>query len=113
MAVTKTGYTISGSPKTVAVFYNAASGPTEVTFSSLVADGSATTATTTKLTLTFDKDITGLTAGDIALTSVTTGATKGALTTTATAGVYELAVSGITAGGYAAVAVPQERGIPL
>jgi GH35 family endo-1,4-beta-xylanase len=76
---------------------------TPVTFSSLTANGSATAATT-KLTLTFDKDITGLTRGDISLNARTTGTTKSALTRTGT-GVYELAVSGITANGDVTVSV--------
>ncbi|MDR2702302.1 MAG: SUMF1/EgtB/PvdO family nonheme iron enzyme [Spirochaetaceae bacterium] len=78
-------------------------GSTPVTFANLTADGSST-ATTTKLTLTFDKDITGLSAADITLTSGSTGAVKGSLTRTGT-GVYDLAVSGITAGGSVSVAV--------
>jgi formylglycine-generating enzyme required for sulfatase activity len=78
-------------------------GGTPVTFTSLTADGSAT-ATTTKLTLTFDEDITGLNAEDIALDGGSTGAVKGNLTKTGT-GVYDLAVAGITAGGSVTVAV--------
>ncbi|GHT73765.1 hypothetical protein FACS1894124_2640 [Spirochaetia bacterium] len=72
-------------------------------FTDLAADGSAT-ATTTKLTLTFDKAITGLEKDDITLTAGTTGAIPGELTSTGT-GVYELAVSGITASGTVTVAV--------
>ncbi|MDR0316567.1 MAG: endo-1,4-beta-xylanase [Treponema sp.] len=67
------------------------------TFKSLTQNGSAKTATT-KLTLTFDDDITGLAASDITLTAGTTGANKGALTRT-TKGVYDLALSGITNSG--------------
>jgi uncharacterized repeat protein (TIGR02543 family) len=76
---------------------------TPVTFTNLTADGSAT-ATTTKLTLTFDKDITGLSAADINLTAGSTGAAKGTLTKTGT-GVYELTLTGITAGGSVTVEV--------
>jgi hypothetical protein len=72
---------------------------TEAAFSGLTADGSSS-ITTTKLILTFDKDITGLTAADITLT----GAVKGTLTGK-DAGVYELAVSGITAEGQVTVGV--------
>ena len=61
-------------------------------FTGLEADGSGT-ETTTKLTLTFDKDIDGLTAADVVLTPALT---KESLTRTDT-GVYELTVSGITA----------------
>ena len=62
-----------------------------VSFSGLTANGTSGTTTTTELTLTFDKDIAGLAAGDISLT----GATAGTLTKTGT-GVYKLAISGIT-----------------
>ena len=58
----------------------------------LVANGSAT-ATTTKLSLTFDQDIPGLVAGNITLGG-TTGATAGALTRTGQ-GTYDLALRGI------------------
>lgn len=81
--------------------------PIKVTFSSLTADGSAT-ATTSMLTLTFDKTIEGLEATDITLTAGTTGATKGALTSKGN-GVYELAVSGITAAGEVTLAVAKEE----
>jgi GH35 family endo-1,4-beta-xylanase len=77
--------------------------PITVAFTGLSANGSAT-AITTKLTLTFDKDIAGLTAADMSLTAGTTGAIKGSLTRTG-AGVYELAVSGVTASGSVTVAV--------
>jgi hypothetical protein len=76
-----------------------------VSFSNLTANGSAVTvSSTTILTLTFDKDIDNLIAGDITLTSGSTGTTKGALSKTGT-GVYELAVSGITNSGQVTVAV--------
>jgi len=74
-----------------------------VTFTELTANGNST-QTTTKLTLTFDKDIDGLTADDITLDSGTTGAVKGTLTRTGT-GVYELTISGITGGGSISVSV--------
>ena len=100
VTVAKTGYTVSGNPKTVQVFYYSAPGDIAVSFSGVAANGSAT-ATTTRLTLTFDKDITGLATADIALTPALT---KGSLNRTNT-GVYELAVSGITAGGQVSVTV--------
>jgi hypothetical protein len=79
-----------------------------VSFSNLTANGSAVTvSSTTILTLTFDKDIAGLTADDITLTSGNTGATKGALNKTGT-GVYELAVSNITRSGQVTVAVSKD-----
>ena len=77
--------------------------PLAVSFKTLVANGSAT-ATTSMLTLTFDKAIEGLTADNLAFSAGTTGATKGALTAKGQ-GVYELAVSGITAAGKVSVAV--------
>jgi len=66
---------------------------TPVTFTDLTANGSPT-ATTKKLTLTFDKDIADLSAADISLDAGTTGAVKGTLTRTDT-GTYDLAVAGI------------------
>lgn len=97
----KEGYTFPTTSKMVTVFYVAPVTP--VAFSSLEANGSAT-ETTTLLTLTFDKDITGLTAEDLILTPGTTGATKGALTSKGS-GKYELTLTGITATGEVAVAV--------
>jgi len=65
---------------------------TPVSFTGLTADGSATAATT-KLTLTFNRDIAGLSAADITLDAV-----KDSLTRTET-GVYELPlISAITSG---------------
>jgi hypothetical protein len=78
---------------------------TPVSFSNLTANGSAATvSSTTKLTLTFDKDIDNLIAGDITLTTGNTGTTKGTLSKTGN-GVYELSVSGITNSGQVTVAV--------
>ena len=78
----------------------------EVTFGTLVANGS-TAEETTLLTLTFDKAVEGFTADNIALTAGTTGITKGALTNKGK-GVYELAVSSITDAGEVSVAVAKE-----
>ncbi|MDR1134690.1 MAG: GDSL-type esterase/lipase family protein [Clostridiales Family XIII bacterium] len=64
------------------------------TFVSLEANGSADTATTTELTLTFSQAIPGLTADNISLSG---GAAKGALS--GSGAVYKLAVSGISAEG--------------
>jgi hypothetical protein len=77
-----------------------------VTFSNLTADGSSTAITTT-LTLTFNKDITGLTDDDITLTANSTGTTAGTLTAKGS-GKYELAVSGITANGEITVSVTKD-----
>jgi hypothetical protein len=76
---------------------------TQVVFQLLTQNGSSSVATT-KLTLTFDKDIADLSAADITFTAGTTGASKGSLTKAGT-GVYELAVSGVTTSGYVTVAV--------
>src|SRR5574344_616571 len=65
-----------------------ASDVVKVAFKSVESDGESEKATTTKLTLTFDKEIAGLTADNITLSE---GATKGALTSKGE-GVYELAV---------------------
>jgi hypothetical protein len=103
VSVVKTGYTISSSPKQVTVYYYGGGTLIDAVFTGLSANGSATQTTTT-LTLTFDKDITGLTAGDITFAPGTTGAVKGTLIRTS-AGMYELALSGITAGGEVSVSV--------
>jgi hypothetical protein len=103
VAVSKSGYTITGGPKTVTVYRYTAPKDIAAAFTNLTADGSDT-ATTAKLTLTFDKDIAGLSAEDITLDGGSTGAVKGSLTRTGT-GVYELAVAGITAGGSVTVVV--------
>jgi uncharacterized repeat protein (TIGR02543 family) len=101
--VGKHGYNVTDALQTVAVFRDPSTeGPDlePVTFNTLTANGSSA-ATTTTLTLTFDKDITGLSATDITLTG---GATRGALNRTGT-GVYTLEVTGITAGGSVTVTV--------
>jgi len=72
-------------------------------FTGLTADGSAN-LTTSKLILTFDRDIDGLTAADITLSAGNTGAVKGTLTKTGT-GIYDLTVSSITAEGTVSVSV--------
>ena len=96
VTVAKSGYNISGSPKTVAIYY-----ATNVTLNSVTANGSASQTTTT-LTLTFDKAITGLAASDITLTGVT-GISKG--TITASGATYTLPISGFTSGGNLTVAI--------
>jgi len=103
VAVSKSGYNITGGSKTAAVYHYTAPTDISAAFIYVTADGS-NMATTTKLTLVFDKDITGLSAVDIALDGGSTGASKGSLTRTGT-GVYDLAISGITAGGRVIVAV--------
>ena len=85
--VTKGGYNISGNPRMAQVYY-----AIPIAFTGLVADGSENVATTTKLTLTFDKNISGLSVEDITLIPAMA---KGSLNNTST-GVYELGVGGIS-----------------
>jgi cytochrome c-type biogenesis protein CcmE len=75
----------------------------KVAFTGLSADGSVN-LTTSKLTLTFDKDIDGLVNADIVLTPSSTGAEKGVLTHKS-AGNYELLLKNITVGGMVTVSV--------
>jgi formylglycine-generating enzyme required for sulfatase activity len=102
VAVSKSGYDITGGPKTVTVYHYVSPTDIAATFTSLTADGSAT-VTTTKLTLTFDQDITDLSAADIVLDAGSTGATIGSVTRTGT-GVYDLTIV-VTAGGSVTVVV--------
>jgi formylglycine-generating enzyme required for sulfatase activity len=90
---------IIGSSRTATVWIAG----TTVGFTGLTADGSST-VTTAKLTLTFDKDIAGLSAADIHLGAGVTGAVKDSLARTGR-GVYELTVSGITRSGRVTVSV--------
>jgi uncharacterized repeat protein (TIGR02543 family) len=78
--------------------------PTQVTFSSLGQNGTAT-STTTQLTLGFSAAITGLSADDITITHSVSGqsVTKGTLGGTAPN--YTLGISGFTAGGTLTVTV--------
>lgn len=72
--------------------------PIEVTLVSAVADGESEAVTSTKITVTFDKVIEGLTAADFSLTDDTGSAVKGALTAVG-GGVYELALTSVTTEG--------------
>jgi hypothetical protein len=101
VSVTRTSYTISGSPKSVRVYYVAP--PTPVTFSDLTANGTAGSVTTTQLTLTFSENIPDLAVGNIEFYSGITGAGKGNLT--GGPKVYTLGVSGISASGQVQVTV--------
>ncbi|WP_187152003.1 hypothetical protein, partial [Treponema endosymbiont of Eucomonympha sp.] len=97
--VWKSGYAFTPSSLTAQV-----SPTTAVAFRSLTADGGGT-ATTSALTLRFDKAVAGLSAGDIALEDTGgTGIRKGALKDNG-GGAYTLAVSGITKSGAATVKV--------
>ena len=79
-----------------------------ITVKSITADGS-NSALTSKLTLTFDKDIANLSVNDITITMVNnlnTGVIKGTLTKTENmTGVYELTLNNITQSGYVNVTV--------
>jgi hypothetical protein len=92
VAVAKAGYTFT--PGSIEVTLHADT-RTPVAFNSVAADGTAGTSTTTKITLTFDKDITGLAAGDITLTpgAGADTVTAGTLTSLGS-GVYELEING-------------------
>jgi hypothetical protein len=107
VSVSKTNYTITGGPRTANVYYYAPTTTTAVSFTGLAADGSAT-STTTKLTLTFNNNISGLNESDVTLSPGSTGASKGVLTRTGT-GVYELSLTGITAGGTVTVSVANTK----
>jgi len=100
VSVAKIGYSITGSPKTVDIYY-APIPPTSVTFNSVTANGSSS-QTTTQLTLTFSAAITGLTANDIALNGVS-GISKGTLS--GSGPTYTLPISGFTNSGTVSVEV--------
>jgi len=104
VVVAKSGYNISGSPKTATVYYYLP--PVAVTFNSVTANGS-TTQTTTQLTLNFSQAINGLTASDITLSGVS-GVTKGTLG--GSGPTYTLPISGFTSGGTLSVAVANLSG---
>jgi hypothetical protein len=96
VSVAKGGYNISGSPKTVTVYYIPS-----VTFNSVIANGSSI-ETTTQLTLTFSSAFTGLTANDITLSGVS-GVSKGTLSRSGAT--YTLRISGFSSGGSLTVSV--------
>ena len=103
VAVAKTGYTINGSPQTVPIYYYTSSGGNDIAviFTNLTADGSAS-QTTTQLTLTFKKAITGLSASDITLSGVS-GVNKGSLS--GSGSIYTLPINGFSSGGTLSVIV--------
>jgi len=78
--------------------------PVNVTFNSLLANGSAT-ATTSQITLNFNQAITGLAAADITLTHSVSGQTVSKGTLSGSGSTYTLPISGFTAGGTLTVAV--------
>ncbi|MCL2761874.1 MAG: formylglycine-generating enzyme family protein [Treponema sp.] len=89
--------------------YKASEVDPTISFTNVTADGSATTTTTSKLTLIFGQDINDLTVTDISLTSGSTGITKESLNKTGI-GVYELTVSGIRESGSVGVTVAHQTG---
>jgi len=96
VAVEKAGFTVSGSPKTAAIYY-----ATSVAFNGATANGSAM-QTTTELTLAFSQAIAGLVASDITLSGVS-GVQKGTLSVSGST--YTLPISVFTTGGTLNVAV--------
>jgi len=93
VAVAKSDYIISGSPKTVTIYYN--SGDISVTLNSVTANGSDS-QTTTQLTFFFSREISGFNVDDISLSGVS-GVIKGTLIRSGTT--YTLDISGFSEGG--------------
>jgi len=89
VTVSKSGYEINNSPKTVSIYYCS-----PFTLNSVTADGSSS-QTTTQLVLAFDKAISGLTAADITLSGVN-NVSKGTLSGS---NPYTLPISGFTSSG--------------
>ncbi|WP_339253597.1 S-layer homology domain-containing protein [Paenibacillus sp. FSL P2-0136] len=81
---------------------------TPVVLQSAVADGVPGTTTSTKIDLTFDAAIAGLTADDITITDVTGSAVKGSLSGSGTA--WSLALTSVTGEGDVSVAVNSPSG---
>ena len=79
------------------------SGMTSVSFYGVTQDARST-QTTTELTLSFSRSITGLTAADVTLSGVT-GVTKGTLSQVGNTARYRLPISGFTSGGTLTVRV--------
>ena len=104
VAVLKDGYAIGPISLSVPVFTDP---PIEVNFLNLLTDVSEY-ATTSKLSLVFDRDIEGFCADDIVLLPGDTGAEKGGLTrieTETETAVYEMEISGISESGEVTVEV--------
>jgi hypothetical protein len=100
VTVVKDGWTIN--PATISVAVNCYS---SAVFSSVTANGTAGSVTTTALTLTFDKTIDGLVAGDITVETGFTGAVKGSISPAGPAGVYTLGLDHVLAEGQVTVTV--------
>lgn len=107
------GETYSDSPLSTAVSAVASAvtpSKTNVSFSSLIANGSVS-ETTSVLTLTFDQNITGLTADKIILSEIS-GINKGTLNQTGN-GVYTLSISNITQSGSLKVSIDSLDGYEI
>jgi hypothetical protein len=100
VAVSKSGYEISGSPQSTDIYYYSAPVDIPVTFSSVSANGSSS-QTTAQLTLTFSQAISGLTENDITLSGVD-GVIKGTLS--GSGPTYTLPIGGFALGGTLSVA---------
>ncbi|WP_340021350.1 S-layer homology domain-containing protein [Paenibacillus sp. FSL K6-1096] len=90
------------------LFNQGAGALTPVTLQSAVADGTPGAVTSTKIDLTFDQPITGLTAEDITITDGTGSAVKGALSGGGTA--WSIGLSSVTKEGDVSVAVNSPSG---
>ncbi|OWR31920.1 hypothetical protein CDO73_05440 [Saccharibacillus sp. O23] len=106
----KIDYQESGAYSITGKTFDSASS-TAVTLQSAAADGAAGTTTSTKIDLTFDVSVTGLTASDITLTDGTGAAVKGALTGSGTS--WSIALSSVTAEGDISVAVNAPNGYTI
>ena len=96
VSVAKTGYAITGAPATVTVYIS-------YLFNDLTAEDGSETTTTTTLNLSFDKDIKGLEAKDIAFSDAT-GAKPGTLEARGD-GNYRLSITGVAFSGTLTVSV--------
>ena len=103
------GYSISGSPKNVAIYKAAQSVPAALL--TAAADGAADTVTSTKIDLTFDTAIAGLKAEDITLTDGTGSAIKGALLGSGT--YWSIALDSVLAQGNVSVAMASPSGYSI
>jgi hypothetical protein len=102
VGVSKGGYAVSPASRPTLVYY--VDPVLDADFVSVTADGTAGTATTTRLALTFSREIAGLTEKDITINASGTGAvTEGAFSHNGA--VYYLEIGGIHAAGEITVVV--------
>lgn len=102
---------ISGATVDIGAYEYAFAADIPVTLQSAVADGASLTATSTRIDLTFDTAITGLTAEDITLTDGTGSAVKGTLSGSGTS--WSLALASVAAEGTVTVAVNSPSGYSI